>query len=94
MENDPQLLKSTPKEILDLHKRLGQKQLSDADIELLQSALHTILVLMNAVQHKTQSIKTLLRRIFGPTSEKSSDLFQAETENPPLTEATEQKTDD
>ena len=94
MKNEPQLLKSTPKEILDLHERLGQKQLSDADIELLQSALHTILVLMNAVQHKTQSIKTLLRRIFGPTSEKSSDLFQAETENPPLTEATEQKTDD
>ena len=38
MENDPQLLKSTPKEIRDLHERLGQKQLSDADIELLLRA--------------------------------------------------------
>lgn len=71
----PKRLDITSSEVEALIKRAEHGQLGPSDIEVIRGMADTLLLLSQSVDQKSQSIKRLLGMLFGPQSEKASELM-------------------
>jgi hypothetical protein len=73
----PRYLDITSEQIEGLIER-ASKNLSPEDIEIIRGMADTLLYLSQSVDQKSQSIRRLLKILFGPSSEKSNNILPTE----------------
>lgn len=73
---EPGRIEISQEDLEKLLKRLEDRQLSDADYEVLKGLAQTVSYLNHVVQEKGLSIKRLLRRIFGVRTEHAKNILK------------------
>ena len=72
----PKRIDLTPEDIDALLQRLAARLLQDGDYEIIKAIVETFVILNQAVDEKTTSIKRLLRMLFGASTEKAKNVLK------------------